>query len=216
MRIPLAATAKSLFNTTRRRSRPRFLATFLQCTPFWNEVPVLLLNHSFVSDYGHDHMIFWDCHCLAKRIRWLARLQFQEKRTSSFWLLWPVLCFWTMDTLDPCSEDDINNDVSSLYVEIIDKNRSYYKCTICGRKLSRKQRLKTHSEQAWLLCWSICWSVSVKHDPSNDPGSKKWRFDAKGKPWRSTLWQRKKLNRKLESYNNEDEKRRSDVFNLSC
>ena len=109
---------------------------------------------------------------------------------------------------------DINNDVSSLYVEIIDKNRSYYKCTICGRKLSRKQRLKTHSEQAWLLCWSICWSVSVKHDPSNDPGSKKWRFDAKGKPWRSTLWQRKKLNRKLESYNNADEKRRSDVFNF--
>ena len=34
--------------------------------------------------------------------------------------------------------------MSSLYVEIIDKNRSYYKCTICGRKLSKKQRLKTH------------------------------------------------------------------------
>ena len=46
--------------------------------------------------------------------------------------------------LDICFDDDINNDVSSLYVEIIDKNRSYYKCTICGRKLSRKQRLKTH------------------------------------------------------------------------
>ncbi|CAH3163158.1 unnamed protein product [Pocillopora meandrina] len=27
---------------------------------------------------------------------------------------------------------DINKDVSLLYVEIIDKNRSYYKCTICG------------------------------------------------------------------------------------
>ena len=49
-----------------------------------------------------------------------------------------------MDTLDPCSDGDINNDVSSLYVEIIDKNLSYYKCTICGRKLSRKQRLETH------------------------------------------------------------------------
>ena len=46
--------------------------------------------------------------------------------------------------LDICFDDDINNDVSSLYVEIIDKNRLYYKCTICGRKLSRKQRLKTH------------------------------------------------------------------------
>ena len=41
-----------------------------------------------------------------------------------------------MDTLDPCSDNDINNDVSSLYVEIMDKNLSYYKCTICGRKLS--------------------------------------------------------------------------------
>ena len=116
--------------------------------------------------------------------------------------------------LDPCSDDDINNDVDSLYVEIIDKNRSYYKCTICGRKLSRKQRLKTDSEQAWLLCWSICWSVSVKHDPSDDSGNKMWRFDAKGKPSRSILWQRKKLKRKLESYNSADEKHRSDVFNF--
>ena len=73
--------------------------------------------------------------------------------------------------ISPCSDDDKNNDAGSLYVEIIDKNRSYYKCTICGRKLSRKQRLKTHSEQAWLLCWSICWSVSVKHDSSDDPGN---------------------------------------------
>ena len=29
-----------------------------------------------------------------------------------------------VDTLDPCFDDDINNDVSSLYVEIIDKNRA--------------------------------------------------------------------------------------------
>ena len=47
-----------------------------------------------------------------------------------------------MDVSDPCPDDDINNDVSSLYVKIIDKNRSYYKCTICGRELSRKQILK--------------------------------------------------------------------------
>ena len=40
-------------------------------------------------------------------------------------------------TLDPCYDDDINN-VNSLYVAIMDKNRSYYKYTICGRKLSRK------------------------------------------------------------------------------
>ena len=114
--------------------------------------------------------------------------------------------------ISPCSDDDKNNDAGSLYVEIIDKNRSYYKCTICGRKLSRKQRLKTHSEQAWLPCWSIC--SSVKYDSSDDPGNKKWRFDAKGKPSRSTLWQRKKLKRKLESYNNADQKRRTSVFNF--
>ena len=29
-----------------------------------------------------------------------------------------------MDVLDPCSNDDINNDVNSLYVEIINKNRT--------------------------------------------------------------------------------------------
>ena len=29
-----------------------------------------------------------------------------------------------MDILDPCSDDNINNDVNSLYVEIIDKNRT--------------------------------------------------------------------------------------------
>ena len=29
-----------------------------------------------------------------------------------------------VDTLDPCFDDNINNDVSSLYVEIFDKNRA--------------------------------------------------------------------------------------------
>ena len=47
-----------------------------------------------------------------------------------------------MHSLDPRSDDDVNSNVSSLYVEIIDKNRSYYKCTICGGKLSRKQNSK--------------------------------------------------------------------------
>ena len=45
-------------------------------------------------------------------------------------LLWLILCFWMMDALDPCSDDDINNDVNSLYIEIIDKNGTYYKCMI--------------------------------------------------------------------------------------
>ena len=92
---------------------------------------------------------FGNCHWLAKRIRWLARLQSQEKRSSLLWLLRPVLCFWTMDTLVFCSDDDINNDVSSLDVEIIEENRSYYKCTICGRKLSRKQTQNPLELWAW-------------------------------------------------------------------
>ena len=50
-------------------------------------------------------------------------------------------------------------------------------------------------------------------DPSDDAGNKKWRFDAKGKPSRSTPGQRKKIKRELESYN-ADEKRRPDVFNF--
>ena len=29
-----------------------------------------------------------------------------------------------VDTLDSCFDDEINNDVNSLYVEIIDKNRT--------------------------------------------------------------------------------------------
>ena len=31
-----------------------------------------------------------------------------------------------MDTLDPRSDGDINNDVSSLYVQIIEKNFSFF------------------------------------------------------------------------------------------
>ena len=44
-----------------------------------------------------------------------------------------ILISLTARPLDPCSDDDINNDASSLCVEIIDKNRSYYKCMICGQ-----------------------------------------------------------------------------------
>ena len=61
---------------------------------------------------------------LAKRIRWLYRLQSQETRAKLFCLFWPVLFSWMVDTLDPCFDDDINNYVNSLYVEIIDKNRT--------------------------------------------------------------------------------------------
>ena len=39
-------TYKSLFHTTRRRSRPSFFLAFLLRAPIWNDVPVLLLNHS--------------------------------------------------------------------------------------------------------------------------------------------------------------------------
>ena len=74
----------------------------------------------FVSDHGHDHV-----DSLAKRIRWLDQLQSQEKRAKLFCLFWLVLFSWMVDTLDPCFDDDINNDVNSLYVEIINKNQTY-------------------------------------------------------------------------------------------
>ena len=73
----------------------------------------------FLSDHRHDHVDL-----LAKRICWLDRLQSQEKRAKLFYLFWPVLFSWMVDTLDPCFDDDINNYVNSLYVEIIDKNRT--------------------------------------------------------------------------------------------
>ena len=38
--------AKSLFNTTRRRSRPSFFSAFLLRAPFSNDVPVLLEDRS--------------------------------------------------------------------------------------------------------------------------------------------------------------------------
>ena len=99
------------------------------------------------EDHFHIHVFICSSNIwlsyIHNRMHWLAWLQFHEKRKNSWWLLWQVNCFWTMGTLDPRSDDDINDDVSSLCVEIIDKNRSYYNCMICGWKLSRKQRLKT-------------------------------------------------------------------------
>ena len=85
---------------------------------------------------------FRTCHWLAEWVRWLSDCSVKRSGQP----LRPVL------GLDPCSDGDINYDVSSLYVEIIDKNRSYYKCTICGRKLSRKQSrnpLELCSWQRW-------------------------------------------------------------------
>ena len=72
-----------------------------------------------------------------------------EKRTTLFWLLRPVLSFWTMNTLDPCSDGDINNDVSSLYVEIIDKNRSYYKWPKVVEETKTRNSLELCSWQRW-------------------------------------------------------------------
>ena len=41
-------------------------------------------------------------------------------------------------------------------------------------------------------------------DPDDQDGYKNWRFDATCEASRSTLWRRKKLKRKLEYHNNED------------
>ena len=62
-----------------------------------------------------------------------------------------------MDTLDPCSNDGENNDASSLYVEIIEGNWSNFKCTICNRKLLRKQ-IKTQNPLE--LCSWQRWEVT--------------------------------------------------------
>ena len=107
---------------------------------------------------------FRTCHWLAKWIRCLADCSVTRSAelNSDFSDLFS-LCFWTRDTLDPCSDSDINNDVSSLYVEIIDKNRSYYKCTICGRKLSRKQVSKP------------TWVVFMAKVRNNTSQSKFWK-----------------------------------------
>ena len=42
--------------------------------------------------------------------------QVSQKRVHNFILIFDrhVLCFWAVDTLDPCSDGDINNDLSSL------------------------------------------------------------------------------------------------------
>ena len=62
-------------------------------------------------------------HFLIKRIRWLDRLQSQEKRAK--FILSRLTGSFLLDggTLHPCFDDDINNDANSFYVEIIDKNR---------------------------------------------------------------------------------------------
>ena len=53
------------------------------------------------------------------------------------------------------------------------------------RKVVQETKLKTHSVLVAVLIDLLI--SSVKHDQSDDPGNKKWRFDAKGKPSRSTL-----------------------------
>ena len=47
-----------------------------------------------------------------------------------------------VDTLDSCFDDDINNDVNSLYVEIIDKNRT--RMHDLWPKVFEEKRLETH------------------------------------------------------------------------
>ena len=54
-----------------------------------------------------------------------------------------------MDTLDPCSDDDINNDVSSLHAEIIDKNRSYTNARFVAEESKTQNPLELCSWQRW-------------------------------------------------------------------
>ena len=64
--------------------------------------------------------IFWELSLASKQNPlWPAWLQSQDKCTKLFGLRWRVLCSWTMNILVPCFDNDINDDVNSLYVEII-------------------------------------------------------------------------------------------------
>ena len=54
-----------------------------------------------------------------------------------------------MDTIDPCSDDDKSKDVNSLYVEIIDNNRSHYKS---GHDLWPKVVQETKTRKPLELC----------------------------------------------------------------
>ena len=56
----------------------------------------------------------------------------------------PLACPIAVSRVARSTDDDESDDVNSLYVETIDRNRTHYNCTICGRKLSRKQRIETH------------------------------------------------------------------------
>ena len=77
MRILVATTAKSLFTTTRRRSRFSFLSTLLLRAPFWTDVLVLLLNHSITVLPKRD------LNCQLK----LVSNEDWEKRFEFFWAL---------------------------------------------------------------------------------------------------------------------------------
>ena len=59
----LARTAKSLFNTTRRCSRPSLFSAFLLRAPFWNDLPVLLLNRS-INECRGNHSYHVNATCM--------------------------------------------------------------------------------------------------------------------------------------------------------
>ena len=70
----------------------------------------------FVSDYGHVTWIFWEL-SLASKENPLVFPIAVSREAHKF-----ILISLTARPLDPCSDNDINNDVGSFYVEIIDKN----------------------------------------------------------------------------------------------
>ena len=63
-----------------------------------------------------------------------------------------------MDILDPCSDGDLNNNVSSLYVEIIEKNRSYY---ILVHDLWPKVVEETKTRNLLELCSWQRWEITL-------------------------------------------------------
>ena len=123
--------------------------------------------------------IFRTCHWPAKWIRWLPIAVLIE--AHNFILTYPTGSLLQDDGY----LGDINNDVRSLYVEIIEKSRSYYKCTICGRTLSRKKgskptwavfmaKVRNNSSQSqFWSCYYCTFHLYIKKDLYFAPKIKK-------------------------------------------
>ena len=79
----------------------------------------------------------------------------QVKRSRFRCFVWPVLCLWMKDTLDPRPDGDMKNNVDSLCVKIIDKNRSTIIHDLWPKTV---EETKTRNPRG--LCWRQRWEIT--------------------------------------------------------